>query len=42
MTTNFGLGTDPAIATIRNVAGPAEAYPRKRLFDYLSTRAPQV
>lgn len=42
MTTNFGLGTDPAIATLRNVAGPAEAYPRKRLFDYLSPRAPQL
>lgn len=42
MTTNFGLGPDPAIATLRNVAGPAEAYPRKRLFDYLSPRAPQL
>ncbi len=42
MTTNFGLGADPAIATLRNVAGPAEAYPRKRLFDYLSPRAPQI
>jgi hypothetical protein len=42
MTTNFGLGTDPAIPTLRNVAGPAEVYPRKRLFDYLSPRAPQL
>lgn len=42
MTTNFGLGADPAIATLRNVAGPAEAYPRKRLFDYLSPRAPEI
>lgn len=42
MTTNFGLGTDPAIATLRNVAGLAEAYPRKRLFEYLSPRAPQL
>jgi hypothetical protein len=42
MTTNFGLGADPAITTLRNVAAPAEAYPRKRLFDYLSPRAPQL
>lgn len=42
MTTNFGLDADPAIATLRNVAGPAQAYPRKRLFDYLSPRAPQL
>lgn len=42
MATNFRLGADPAIATLRNVAGPVEAYPRKRLFDYLSPRAPQL
>lgn len=42
MTTNFGLAGDPDLATIRNVAGPLEAYPRKRLLDYLSARTPQV
>lgn len=42
MITNFGLTADPAIAPLRNISGPAEAYPRKRLFDYLSGRAPQL
>jgi AIPR protein len=42
LTTNFGLGGDSTVATLRNVTGPAEAYPRKRLFDYLSGRAPQL
>lgn len=42
MITNFGLTGDPAIAPLRNVTGAPEAYPRKRLFDYLSSRAPQL
>jgi hypothetical protein len=42
MATNYGRAADPDLAAIRHVAGAAEAYPRKRLFDYLSPRAPQL
>lgn len=42
MATNYGRAADPELAAIRHVAGAAEAYPRKRLFDYLSPRAPQI
>lgn len=42
MATNYGRAADPELAAIRHVAGTAEAYPRKRLFDYLSPRAPQI
>ena len=42
MTTNYGLASDPAIEPLRNVHGPVEAYPRKRLIDYLASRAPQI
>lgn len=42
MATNYGRAADPELAAIRHVAGAAEAYPRKRLFDYLSPRAPQL
>ena len=42
METHFVLATDPAIAQIRNIQNAADAYPRKRLLDYLSSRAPQL
>lgn len=42
METQFGLGADPAIAPLRNIQNAADAYPRKRLIDYLSSRAPQL
>ncbi len=42
METHFVLAADPAIAPLRNVQAAADAYPRKRLLDYLSSRAPQL
>lgn len=42
METHFALATDPAIAPLRNIQNSADAYPRKRLIDYLSSRAPQL
>jgi hypothetical protein len=42
METHFGLGADPTIAPLRNIQNAADAYPRKRLLDYLSSRAPQL
>lgn len=42
METHFGLAADPAIAPLRNIQHAADAYPRKRLIDYLSSRAPQL
>ena len=42
MEAHFALGTDPAIAPLRNIQNAADAYPRKRLIDYLSSRAPQL
>lgn len=42
METHFGLAADPAIAPLRNIQNAADAYPRKRLIDYLSSRAPQL
>ena len=42
METHFALATDPAITQIRNIQNSADAYPRKRLLDYLSGRAPQL
>lgn len=42
METHFALGADPAIAPLRNIQNAADAYPRKRLIDYLSSRAPQL
>ena len=42
METHFALATDPAITQIRNIQNAADAYPRKRLLDYLSSRAPQL
>jgi hypothetical protein len=42
METHFALTADPAIAPLRNIQTAADAYPRKRLLDYLSGRAPQL
>ncbi|ENQ8767656.1 TPA: AIPR family protein [Pseudomonas aeruginosa] len=42
METHFALAADPAIAPLRNIQNAADAYPRKRLIDYLSSRAPQL
>lgn len=42
METHFALGADPAIAPLRNIQNAADAYPRKRLIDYLSSHAPQL
>jgi hypothetical protein len=42
MEAHFGLAADPAIAPLRNIQTAADAYPRKRLLDYLSSRAPQL
>lgn len=42
METHFALTADPAIAPLRNVQAGADAYSRKRLLDYLSSRAPQL
>jgi len=42
MEAHFALAADPAIAPLRNIQNAADAYPRKRLIDYLSSRAPQL
>lgn len=42
METHFDLGADPAIAPLRNIQNAADAYPRQRLLDYLSSKAPQL
>lgn len=42
METHFALQADQAIHQLRNVQNAAEAYPRKRLLDYLSSKAPQL
>jgi hypothetical protein len=42
METHFALAADPAIAPLRNIQTAADAYPRKRLLDFLSSRAPQL
>lgn len=42
MEKHFALAADPAIAPLRNIQTAADAYPRKRLLDYLSSRAPQL
>ena len=42
METHFALAADPAIAPLRNIQTAANAYPRKRLLDYLSGHAPQL
>ncbi|HBO4845053.1 TPA: AIPR family protein [Pseudomonas aeruginosa] len=42
MEAHFALGAHPALAPLRNIQNAADAYPRKRLIDYLSSRAPQL
>lgn len=42
METHFALTADQAIAPLRNIQTAADVYPRKRLLDYLSSRAPQL
>ncbi|AIJ45068.1 MAG: AIPR family protein [Comamonas sp.] len=42
METHFALTADQAIAPLRNIQTAADIYPRKRLLDYLSSRAPQL
>lgn len=42
MEAHFALAADPALAPLRNIQNAADAYPRKRLIDYLSSRAPQL
>lgn len=42
MEMHFVLTTDPAIAPLRNIQNAADVYPRKRLLDYLSSKAPQL
>jgi hypothetical protein len=42
MEAHFALTTDPAITPLRNIQNAADAYPRKRLLDYLSSKAPQL
>jgi len=42
MEAHFGLAADPAITPLRNIQNAAEPYPRKRLLDYLSSKAPQL
>jgi len=39
---HYGLAGDPAITPLRNIQMAADAYPRKRLFDYMSSKAPQI
>ncbi len=42
MERHFVLSGDEAIAPLRNVQTAADAFPRKRLIDYLVSRAPQL
>ena len=42
METHFALAADPALPNLRNIHNAADAYPRKRLLDYLSGKAPQL
>jgi hypothetical protein len=42
METHFALTADPTLPSLRNIHTAADAYPRKRLIDYLSSRAPQL
>nr|WP_237392668.1 AIPR family protein [Steroidobacter denitrificans] len=42
METHFALDNDRAIAPLRNIQNAADVYPRKRLIDYLSSKAPQI
>lgn len=42
MEEHYGLASDQAIAPLRNIQSTADAYPRKRLIDYMSSKAPQI
>jgi len=42
MEMHFALTADLALPSLRNIHTAADAYPRKRLIDYLSSRAPQL
>lgn len=42
MEKNYMLAADPAVPPLRNVSSAADIYPRKRLIDYLASRAPQL
>lgn len=42
MEKHYALAADPAIAPLRNIHSTADAYPRKRLIDFLASRAPQI
>ena len=42
MEKHYALAADPAIAPLRNIHSAADAYPRKRLIDFLASRAPQI
>lgn len=42
MEVHFALAADPVIDSIRNIQNAADTYPRKRLLDYLSSKAPQL
>ena len=42
MEKHYALTADLAVAPLRNIQNAADAYPRKRLIDYLSSRAQQL
>ena len=42
METHFVLAADPTLPTLRNINTAADAYPRRRLLDYLSGKAHQL
>lgn len=42
METNYALAADPVLPNLRNINNATDAYPRKRLLDYLSSKAPQL
>lgn len=42
METHFALAADPALPNLRNINTTADAYPRQRLLDYLSGKAPPL
>lgn len=40
--THFELTADPVLTNLRNITSATDRYPRKRLLDYLSSKAPQL
>ena len=42
MEAHFALTADAVLPNLRNINTAADAYPRKRLLDYLSGKAPQL